>query len=167
MKLSHCADLVQTQDKDRFLASLFIPAPARESLMTLYALNIELEHVGHAVSEEMIGHIRYAWWQEAIDALYEGKPARNHPVLQALALLTGFLPREELNRLIEAYREHFPNAPDVDGLLDSLSASLLQAQSVDTRGWQKANRVIATHRARYGRGMNGWLSLKLLAAGLA
>src|SRR5690349_9388890 len=84
---SYSARLVREHDRDAFLRCLFVPPPQREALLALYALNIELAQVKEKTREEMIGHIRLSWWQENIEALYEGKPPNGQPVLDALAPL--------------------------------------------------------------------------------
>src|SRR5579864_8087467 len=106
--LSYCAQEVYRHDRDRFLLSLFVPTVRRETLLALYALNVELARVHAAISEEMIGHIRYAWWQEALEALYAGGRISGHPVLEALApaIHGGHIPSEALMPLVESYRAH-------------------------------------------------------------
>ena len=170
MTVSHSAQQVQAHDRDRFLASLFVRSPARDALLALYAFNVELARVKEATREEMIGHIRYAWWQEAMDAVYEGEPTREQPVLQALAPLmrSEVLPRDKLMPLLDHYREHFMTSHlNADPLLDELSVALLSSLDAKTDGWRKARSIITAHRMRYGKKRNGWLMLKLLAAGLA
>lgn len=167
MALSYCAQAVRDYDRDRFLASLFVPARGREALLVILALGVELAHVREAVSEEMIGHIRYAWWQEAIEGAYDTGATRGHPLIEALLPLTPHLPKEQLLALVDAYRAAFPEAPaDVEAVMKILALDILQGFSVDDAGWRKANALIQKHRARFGKGWNGWLALKLLAAGL-
>lgn len=167
--LSYCADLVKRHDRDRFMLSLFVAADAREALLALYALNVELAHVRIAVREEMIGHIRYAWWQETMEKLYAGAAPHGHPTLSALLPLieAGALPQEAVMPLIESYRTHFPDPPpDADARLAELSQGLLQVLSpASALHWVNAQRIIARHRKRYGAGGNGWLALRLLLAG--
>ncbi len=75
--LSYCGHEVRKHDRDRFLTSLFVPPRRAQALLAVYALNTELAHIRDAVSEEeTIGHIRLAWWQEAIEALYVGARRR-------------------------------------------------------------------------------------------
>ena len=165
-KLSHCAQEVHTHDRDRFRISLFVPEGQREGLLALYALNIELVQVHDKISEEMIGHIRYAWWQEAIDGLYAGTPPRGHPVLEALAPVidAGHMPQAELTLLLESYRLHFPDMPpDIDALMEKISVVFLRLACPEAElAWRKAQGITAKHRRRYGAGWNGWLALKLL-----
>ncbi|MDX1974934.1 MAG: squalene/phytoene synthase family protein [Rickettsiales bacterium] len=163
---SYCAEQVLKHDKDRFLLSLFVHDAAREPLLAIYALNVEFVHIFDVVSEEMIGHVRLAWWQEALDELFAGTAVRPHPVLQALAPLVeaGHISEIVIEPLISSYRASFPEKPlDMDRLLEKAASTLIR--SLDVRSlslWKKANQVIRIHRIRYGQYANGWLKLKLL-----
>jgi NADH dehydrogenase [ubiquinone] 1 alpha subcomplex assembly factor 6 len=81
--LSHCAELVRDQAPDRYLASLFAPAGAREALFALYAFDHEIGKVRRVVSQPMAGLIRLQWWREALVAIAAGRPPAQ-PVAQAL-----------------------------------------------------------------------------------
>ena len=162
-ELSYLAHEVYAHDRDLFLRSMFVPPSARESLLAVYALVVELDKIPSIVSEEMIGHIRYAWWQEALEGLYAGQGKPGHPVLEALAPLvsSGQLPQDLLMPLIENYRAHFPAPPpDKHALLKTLSLALIPADT----GWEKADHLIISHRKRYGRHLRPWLLIKLLLA---
>lgn len=78
---------VRDGDYDRFLAIQLAPAPARAGLYAVTAFHIELARIAEIVSEALIGHIRLAWWREALEEIEAGKPPRNHPVVLALAAL--------------------------------------------------------------------------------
>lgn len=79
------ADLVQAADRDRWLATLYAPAPVRPALLAVHALDIELAKVVATTTEPMIGRIRLAWWRERLQGLDRGEvPAQ--PALQALAV---------------------------------------------------------------------------------
>lgn len=160
---SYCADTVRKHRRDHFLLSLFVPAEKREILQAAYALDAELAHVHRAVNEEMIGQIRYAWWQEALTEIINGKPVRTHPVLQALTpeMAAACLP------LVDLYRAHYPEfPPGHDDMIEEISLSWLhETEPKAVPGWRKARDIIAGHRRRFGNGNNGWLSLKLLWAG--
>jgi phytoene/squalene synthetase len=165
-KLSPCAQQAYESDRDRFLQSLFVPEPARSELLTLVALDVELRRIHKNVSEEMIGHIRYAWWYEKIEALYESKQTPGHPVLEALAPLIslGYLPQPALLAFIETYRAHFPELPhDSDARLDHLLEQLVEAISPQSKPrWDRAGQLIIRHRTRHGLKRNSWLSIKLM-----
>ncbi len=160
------AQQLREHNKDRFLQTLYVPPTARAGLSALYALEMELSHVHDAVREEMIGHIRYAWWQEAIEGLYAGKPARGHPVLEGLKPLvqSGVLPQAEVMALVAAFRESFPDMPGNAAALTDSAAHVLLAQLAPTciDKWKKASTIIARHRQKHPRGAYGRLALRLL-----
>ena len=54
----HCEALVRAADKDRYLASLFAPAAARQHLHALYAFAGEIARVHEAAREPLPGEIR-------------------------------------------------------------------------------------------------------------
>ena len=76
----HCRAEVRRDDRDRWLASLFLPDRARPHVHALLAFNLEIAKVRDTVSEPMLGEIRFQWWR---DALANGAPAGN-PVAEAL-----------------------------------------------------------------------------------
>src|SRR5665213_4336185 len=77
--------LVRRTDPDRWLASRFIADPeARADVVALYALNYELSRAAEVASQPLIGEMRLAWWREALDEIYEGRPVRRHPAALAL-----------------------------------------------------------------------------------
>ena len=82
MSLTYCGNLVRQQDPDRFLLSLFVPAKVRPALWALYAFNYEIAKTREVVSETATGLIRLTWWREAIDEIYQGRPVRQHQVVQ-------------------------------------------------------------------------------------
>ena len=79
----HCAELLRDADPDRWLVTLWTPAPARPALSALFALDVELARVVETTTEPMIGRIRLAWWRERLEAL-DGGPPPAQPVLRAL-----------------------------------------------------------------------------------
>lgn len=166
MYLPYCAQQVYDRDRDGFLLSLFVPEPHRAPLHALLALNTELLHVRQQVTEEMIGHIRYAWWYEKLEALYDGQATPGHPVLEALQPLVqqGLLPRPEMLALAETYRAHFPELPhDAQARLSALSLRLVHNLCPEAEiRWLKARETIGKHRLKHPAGKTGRLALKLL-----
>ncbi len=78
--------MVRRADPDRWIASRFIgDAAARADVVVLYALNHELARVASSVREPLAGEIRLTWWREAFEEINAGKPARRHPVIEAVA----------------------------------------------------------------------------------
>jgi phytoene synthase len=79
----HCQQLVQTGDKDRFLATLFAPPKHRRPLFALYAFNLEIARVRELAREPMPGEIRLQWWRDALTGTGHGDVVAN-PVAAAL-----------------------------------------------------------------------------------
>mgnify|MGYP006083497969 FL=1 len=101
--LGYCAKEVQTLDRDRFLMTLFAPAHARDALFTLYAFNLEIAKIRESVSEPILAEMRFQWWRDAIDGIYNGAPPQ-HPVVQPLhdVIYKFNLKRERFESLIHA-----------------------------------------------------------------
>jgi len=144
--LAYCKNLVKTQDYPRFLQCAFLPEALQVVAYSYYALDAELRHIHQHVTEEMIGHIRYAWWSESVEAL---PIARQHPVLMALSQTS--IDQSILVKLVESYREIYPGMP-----LDAPELVIENAR------WQKAGHIIAKHRARHEKNARLWLIVKLL-----
>lgn len=103
-------DQVKAADPDRWMATRFIAdADARADAVALYAFNHALARIAEQVTEPMMGHIRLAWWREAIDELFAGKEARAHPGVAAMAGPIG--------------RRAFAQA-DLDALIDARATDL-------------------------------------------
>jgi phytoene synthase len=101
---------LKTVDPDRWLATRFIgDAERRADVMALYAFDRELERARTAVSEPMLGEIRLAWWQEAVDDAFAGRAPRAHPVVEALDL---------------AVRRRAPDATLFEALIDARGREL-------------------------------------------
>jgi phytoene synthase len=99
----HCEALVRAADKDRHLAGLFAPAPARRHLYALHAFAAEIARVPEAVREAAAGEIRLQWWRDALGGV--GSEAAGNPVAAALfdTVAQCALPSEPLIRLIDAH----------------------------------------------------------------
>lgn len=167
--LSLTAQTVRDGNSDRFLESLFLPQEQREILLTLYALETELAHVHHVVTEEVNGHIRYAWWQESLEMLHAGQTPRAHPLIQALAplLQQSVLDYETLSALITLYRGAFPDLPEDRTLVNEAAEKLVRKIAPQAgEGWRQARNIIQRHRKRYGSRWNVLLHLKLMRLGV-
>ena len=113
--LSHCAAEVREHDPDRYLATLFAPADAREALFALYAFDHEITRVRRVVSEPVAGLVRLQWWREALDALAADQPPA-HPVVAAVhARWDRFAPlRPRLEAAIQAREQELSSDPPAD-----------------------------------------------------
>src|SRR5258705_5851694 len=101
---AHCDALVRATDKDRYLASLFVPAAVRQHLNALYAFNSEIARVRDAAREVLPGEIRLQWWRDVLAGEGRGEVNAN-PVAAALldTIAQCGLPREPLLGLIDAH----------------------------------------------------------------
>ena len=99
------AAFVRAHDRDRYLAALLASEPARNQLLALYAVDIELRSIPHKVSEPLVGEMRLQWWRDAIAALCQGRLSGN-PRADALmpAIQSGRLPLSAFEQTIEAHR---------------------------------------------------------------
>jgi NADH dehydrogenase [ubiquinone] 1 alpha subcomplex assembly factor 6 len=125
-QLSYCAAEVREHDPDRYLATLFAPADARETLFILYAFDHEIGRVRRIVSEPMAGLVRLQWWRDALDGIAAGGPLA-HPVVEALhARWPRFASlRGRLEAAIEARAQELSAEPPADlaALEERLGAS--------------------------------------------
>lgn len=129
---THCADLVRREDRDRFLATLFVPEAVRRHLLALYAFNIDVARVREVVRDALPGEVRLAWWREVIEGQGRGA-VEGHPV--ALALLDTMarfsLPPSALTNLVDArifdlYDDPMPSRTDLEGYAGETAGALLQ-----------------------------------------
>jgi phytoene synthase len=99
---SQCGQMVREADRDRFLATLFAPAPYRRPLFALYAFNVEIARVAEIVTGPMPGEIRLQWWREVLRGERDGEAA-GHPVASAIREVTRHysLPLPLLEQMIE------------------------------------------------------------------
>lgn len=100
---AYCETLLRDHDKDRFLASLFVPAAIRPHAQALQAFSFEIARVREVVSEPLPGELRHQWWRDALEGSAHGEIDAN-PVAAALidTLERFHLPSAPLTALIEA-----------------------------------------------------------------
>lgn len=140
-------------DEDRWISSRYAHEADRRALVALYALNVELARVKHAVSEPMLGAIRFQWWREALEEIASGGPVRKHDVVQALAatVQAGAYPVGGLQRLVDGHEDAF-EAGDAS-LEPEATLMLLAAQLLAPRhGWGEHIQRLAPAYAAARRG---------------
>ncbi len=101
--LAHCERLVRQADRDRFLATLFVPSEHRPALFALYAFNAEIARVRDIAREPLPGEVRLQWWREALSGERREEASAN-PIAAALlgAAERYGLPAQTLIDLIDA-----------------------------------------------------------------
>jgi 15-cis-phytoene synthase len=75
--------LLRREDRDRWLASLFVPREPRRHIHALYAFSLEVARVPEVVSEALLGEIRLQWWRDALEGTNAAE-AKANPVAAAL-----------------------------------------------------------------------------------
>ena len=116
----YCERAVRDADKDRFLATLFAPAPFRPALFALYAFDSEVATIADRVSQPLAGEVRLQWWHDIVGT-GELDRAAGSPVASALiaTILSFGLPRQTLVDLIKArrfdlYRDNMATSAELD-----------------------------------------------------
>ena len=78
-------DKVKTYDRDRYIAAMFSTLKDRQSILALYAFNIDISRIWETVEEVQIRHIRLQWWYDTLLELEKGKnTAPGHPIVNSL-----------------------------------------------------------------------------------
>lgn len=136
----HCRDLVHRHDKDRFLASLFVPEAVRPYVFALYAFNIEVARVRELVSEALPGEMRFQWWRDCLMGAQAGHE-QSHPVADALlrTIELYHLPLQPFLDLLEArtfdlYDDPMPSLSDLEGYAGETTSVLFQMVAIVLSG---------------------------------
>lgn len=146
MKLPSLAETVRRADPDRFLTTLFAPAPHRPALWALYAFNHELARARETASTPALALIRLQWWREAL--LREERGPEPLGALKSL-IRSGRLAWEDLDPLIEGRMKEaeggFADVAAFLGVVDltagALAAAAARILGADETGRREARRV--------------------------
>ncbi|MBL1434635.1 MAG: squalene/phytoene synthase family protein [Rhodobacteraceae bacterium] len=113
MSFESCEKLVKAGDPDRFLSAQSAPPEARNALMAIYAVNLEIARAPWASPEPLVAQIRLQWWADEIGKIYHGKRVNSHEILPALreVIFDHTLPREVFENLIEARHADLDSTP--------------------------------------------------------
>jgi phytoene synthase len=166
----YCETLVREADRDRYLATLFVPERDRAALHALHAFDIELSRVRELAREPMPGEIRLQWWREVLDGERDGE-ARAHPVAAALlgARTAHGLPRASLVAMVDArsfdlYDEPFETIEDWQRYAEDTEGALI-ACAAHVVG--RPHAVPQELAARAGCALAGWGVLRQLPVHLS
>lgn len=109
----YCTREVMAKDRERTLCMMMSPASARRGVVALLAWNIEIAKIGEVASEEMVGLIRFQWWRDALDEIYDSKPLRQHAVVLELAetIRAHDLPKEMFMDVLAAREADLDKTP--------------------------------------------------------
>jgi len=145
---------VKRVDPLRWQSARFVADEAvRADLIALYAFDHELARIPGSAKQAILGEIRLAWWREGLDEVFEGKPARAHPTLQALAEVIGRrgLPKAPFEAMLDARMreldaEPFADEAQLNAWLDDAHGSVM-AQAATILD-PEADRSLVQHAAR-------------------
>ena len=134
--MSHAAQFLRDNDRDRYFASLVIPETARSAVQALYAFNADVASIRDRAREPAPGEIRLQWWADALKG--EGHGAvRSNPIAAELldAVAAYRLPTGPLLRLIEArrfdlYDDPMPDLQRFEGYAGETASVLLQLDAM-------------------------------------
>ena len=98
LMLSTLGQSVRRTDPDRFFTALFAPPDRRETLLLLYAFNVELSRAREVASDPTIALIRLQWWREVVEGA-----DRRHEIAEPLAaaIASGALHAGDLTAMID------------------------------------------------------------------
>lgn len=129
---AYCEALIRAADKDRYLASLFAPAAARQHFYALYAFASEVARVREAAREPLPGEIRLQWWRDVLEGKGWDEVSAN-PVAAALldTVARCALPKDRLIALIDAhvfdlYDQAMPGLADLDAYTEQTAGNLFE-----------------------------------------
>jgi phytoene synthase len=80
-------DRLKRTDEDRWLATRYAGADARELLVAVYLMNQELQRTLQT-KEPMLGKIRLQWWRETLEQVGGAGTLRRHDLAEELARVT-------------------------------------------------------------------------------
>jgi 15-cis-phytoene synthase len=145
---AYCAELVRTEDRDSFIASLFAPEEHRGALHALFAFGAELARVRDVAHTALPGEIRMQWWAEVVNRERDGEANANPLASALLATMERYdLPPDILLDLIEArrfdlYEDPMPTLGDLETYLQRTSSSLIALSSLILSGAQNQATIV-------------------------
>jgi phytoene synthase len=132
---AHCEAQARAGARDRWLGSLFAPAPLRPHLHALIAFELEMSHLREAVRDPRAGEIRLVWWREALTG--QRHEALGNPVAAAmLDTLQKFRPPPHLienaiaGRQFDLYDDPFTTIRDLEAYFGETRSGLLQIAAI-------------------------------------
>ena len=130
-----CAQLVRSQDFERYAATLFVLAEHRRSLLALYAFNAEVSRIHEHVSQPLPGEIRLQWWTDMLAGAGHGDVESNPVAAELLlAIRAHELPVDRLTKLVQAhvfdlYNDPMPDLAVLESHINDTSSTLLALEA--------------------------------------
>jgi phytoene synthase len=160
---------VAAADRDRWLASLFLPEDIRPDIHALLAFSAEIATVRDHISAPLAGEIRLQWWRDALADPGEG---RGNPLAEAVAvaLTRRKLPVAALDNLIAArvfdlYDDPMPSLTDLEGYFGETASALFQLTALALAGGVDPGTADLSGHAGVAYGLTGLMRALSLTAG--
>ena len=138
-------DLVRSADRDRFLAALFAPEPARRGLLALLAFDHELARTRTVTREPVLARIRLEWWREAVTEAAGAAAPRAQPIVESLSEIARRhgIGAERFVGLIDAREEEIEGPLDVVRAGHALADLELEVLGLRDTATREAARAVA------------------------
>ena len=132
----HCARTARELDRDRYIADLFAPQPARKHLFALHAFSAEVARIRDMVSDPVLGEIRLQWWRDALLGGGGGHPVATALIetIRAFALPLGGFEGLLDARIFDLYDDQMPSLRDLEGYTGETSSALIQLGAIVLAG---------------------------------
>ena len=119
------AATLRRHDPDRYIATLYAPAPLRPALWAVFGFAAEVAQVPTLVSQSALGEIRLQWWRDTVNELSgqngNTAPASGHPIADALGpvikahgIITPWLQSIIDGRQADLYNDVMENMPALE-----------------------------------------------------
>jgi len=139
-------ELVRSADRDRFLAALFAPEPARRGLLAMLAFDHELARTRLVTSEPLLARIRLQWWREAANEAAGSQRPRAQPIVESLSETTRRhgITASQLVALIDAREQEIEGPFDAARTGRALADLQLAVLGVEDEASREAARAVAS-----------------------
>ncbi len=157
------AQSLREHDRDRYLATLVLPAEARPHVTSILAFNADIAAIRERVSGPQPGEIRLQWWNDALTGAGHGE-VRQNPLADALldTIEKYSLPIGTLQRLIGArrfdlYDDPMPDLETFEGYAGETASTLLQLSAMVLNGGKPVEQGDAAGHLGVAQAMIGHL----------
>ncbi len=137
---AHAAEVLRQADRDRYYATLVLPAQHRNAITALYAFSADVASVRDRAREPAAGEIRLQWWNDALAGAGHGN-VRANPLADALLDTVAEYgpPIPALVRLIAArrfdlYDDPMPDTATFEGYAGETTSVLYQLAAMILNG---------------------------------
>ena len=154
---------LREHDRDRYLATLVLPAETRAHVSAILAFNADIAAIRERVSGPQPGEIRLQWWNDALTGEGHGE-VRQNPLADALldTIAEYSLPIGTFQRLIGArrfdlYDDPMPDLETFEGYAGETASTLFQLTAMVLNGGEPVEQGDAAGHLGVAQAMIGHL----------